>query len=123
MKELALQLSLLLQLLVCVCVCVCARAHVCIWHHQGKALEKKIFRLPFDTYRTSLVAQMVKNLSAEQQTWVQSLGGEDPCRREWQPNPVFLPGESYGQRSLAGYSPRGRKESDTAERLTLDTYS
>ena len=36
-------------------------------------------------------------------------------RRAWQPTPVFLPGESHGQRSLAGYSPWGRKESDTAE--------
>ena len=36
-------------------------------------------------------------------------------RRKWQPTPVFLPGKSYGQRSLAGYSPWGRKESDTTE--------
>ena len=33
--------------------------------------------------------------------------------------PVFLPGESHGQRSLVGYSPWGRKESDTSERLDL----
>ena len=33
----------------------------------------------------------------------------------WQPTPVFLPGESHGQRSLAGCSPRGRKESDMTE--------
>ena len=33
-------------------------------------------------------------------------------RRRWQPPPVFLPGEAHGQRTLAGYSPRGRKESD-----------
>ena len=33
----------------------------------------------------------------------------------WQPTPVFLPGESYGQRSLAGYSPWGHKDSDTTE--------
>ena len=39
-------------------------------------------------------------------------------RRKWQPTPVFLPGKSHGQRSLAGYSPRGRKESDTTERLS-----
>ena len=39
-------------------------------------------------------------------------------RKKWQPTPVFLPGESHGQRSLAGYSPRGCKESDTTERLT-----
>ena len=37
-------------------------------------------------------------------------------RRLWQPTPVFLPGESYGQRSLAGYSPWGHKESDMTER-------
>ena len=38
-----------------------------------------------------------------------------PWRREWQPTPVFLPGESYGQRRLVGYSPWGHKESDTTE--------
>ena len=40
-----------------------------------------------------------------------------PWRRAPQPSPVFLPGESHGQRNLAGYSPRGRKESDKTERL------
>ena len=45
----------------------------------------------------------------------------DPCvgkiswRRKWQPTPVFLPGESYGQRSIVGYSPYGHKELDTDE--------
>ena len=34
-------------------------------------------------------------------------------KRKWQPNPVFLPGKSHGQRSLAGYSLQGLKESDT----------
>ena len=38
-------------------------------------------------------------------------------RRAWQPTPVFLPGEPHEQRSLAGYSPWGRKESDRTERL------
>ena len=38
-------------------------------------------------------------------------------RRKWQPPPVFLPGESHGRRSLVGYSPRGRKESVTTQRL------
>ena len=40
-------------------------------------------------------------------------------RRKWQPTPLFLTGESHGQRSLAGYSPRGRRESDMTERLTF----
>ena len=42
-------------------------------------------------------------------------GGKVPQRREWQPAPVFLPGESHGQRSMVGYSPWGRKESDLTE--------
>ena len=44
--------------------------------------------------------------------------GNIPWRRKWQPTPVFLPGKFHGQRSLAGYSPWDRKESDTTERLT-----
>ena len=52
---------------------------------------------------------MVKKLPAMQETQVWFLGGEYPWRRGWQPTPVFLPGEFYGQRSLAGYSPWGRR--------------
>ena len=44
-------------------------------------------------------------------------------RRKWQPTPVFLPGESHGQKSLVGYSPWGHKESDTAEQLTHNTQA
>ena len=44
--------------------------------------------------------------------------GKIPWKRKWQPNPVFLPGESHGQRSLAGYSSRGRNEWDTTEQAT-----
>ena len=60
-----------------------------------------------------LVAQTVKNLPAMRETWV----GKIPWRMAWQPTPVFLPGESYGPRSLAGYSPWGCKELDTTEGL------
>ena len=63
--------------------------------------------------KSFLVAQMVKNLPARQETWVRSLVWGDPGRSEWQPAPVFLPGESHGQRSLAGYSPWGCREWDT----------
>ena len=41
--------------------------------------------------------------------------GKTPWRRKWQPAPIFLPGESHGQRSLVGYSSRGGKESDVTE--------
>ena len=50
------------------------------------------------------MAQMVKNLPAMQETWVQSLGQEDPRRTKWQHTPIFLPGKSHGQRSLVGYN-------------------
>ena len=43
--------------------------------------------------------------------------------RERLPTPVFMPRESYGQRSLAGHSPQGHKESDTIERLSLSPTS
>ena len=65
----------------------------------------------------SLVAQTVKRLPTMRETWVRSWIGKIPWRRKWQPTPVFLPGKSHGLRSLVGYSPRGRKESDTTERL------
>ena len=58
----------------------------------------------------SLVAQMVKNLSATWESWLWPLGQEVPWRRKGDAFPVFLPGESHGQRSLVGYSPWGSKE-------------
>ena len=65
---------------------------------------------------------MVKNLPAMLETWVQSLGQEDPLRREWQPTPVFLSGKSHGERSLVGYSPWGLKELEMTERLMLSLH-
>ena len=65
----------------------------------------------------SLVAQTVKNLPAMQDTWVQSLGGEDPLKRGMATHSSMLAWRIHGQRSLAGYSPWGCKESDTTERL------
>ena len=51
--------------------------------------------------------------------WVRNI----PWRREWQPSPIFLPGEFHGQRSLAGYSTWGYKESDMTEQLTQTNIS
>ena len=50
--------------------------------------------------------------------WVRKI----PWRRKWQPTPEFLSGKSREQRSLAGYSPCGHKESDTTERLTRHNF-
>ena len=46
---------------------------------------------------------------------VQSLGWEDPLRREWQPTPAFLRGKFHGQSSMVGYTSWVAKESDTTE--------
>ena len=69
----------------------------------------------FDTH-FSHVAQLVKNPPAMWETWIRSLGWEDPWRRERLPTPVFWPGEFCGL-----YSPWGHKEVDTTERLSLFT--
>ena len=79
-------------------------------HIHALHFKVKVFQLStwqsrrVDTVRASLVAQTVG-----------SLGWKIPWRRAWQPTPVFLPGESHGLRSLAGYSPWCRKELDTTE--------
>ena len=69
------------------------------------------------------MAQTVKNLPAVQKTGVLSLGEEDPWGKKWQTTPVFLSGESHGQRSLLGYSPWGHKESNVTEQLMLSFIS
>ena len=61
------------------------------------------------------VKKLTANADVRDVGSVPGLGGSIPWRRAWQPTPVFFPGESHGQRSLAGYSPQGRKESDTTE--------
>ena len=63
----------------------------------------------------SLVAQTVKNLPAMLETQVDPWVRKIPWRRKWQPIPVFLLGEFHEQKSLAGYSPWGPKESVMTE--------
>ena len=77
---------------------------------------------PKDLNRASLVAQWQRICLSVQETWVQSLGREDPWRKKWQSTPVFLPGTSHGQRSLVGDSPWDLKELDMSEGLTLTYY-
>ena len=50
------------------------------------------------------VAHTVTNPPAVQESWVSSLGQEDPLEKRMASTPLFLPGESHGQRSLMGYS-------------------
>ena len=65
---------------------------------------------------------MVKHLPANADgfdPWVRKI----PWSRKWQPNPIVLPGESHGQRSLAGYSSQGCKELDMIERLSARAHT
>ena len=65
----------------------------------------------------SLVAQMVKHLSAMREIWVRSLGREDPQEKEMATHAVLLPGKFHERRSLVGYSPWGLKKLDMTEQL------
>ena len=69
----------------------------------------KDYEVVIHWFLTYLIAQSVKNLPAMQETRVNFWVGKILCRRKWQPTPVFLPAESHGQKSLAGYSPWDRK--------------
>ena len=82
--------------------------------HLKVALMKFLFTVIAKIHYLGL-AQMVKNLSAMIETWVQSWVGKIPWRREWLHTPVLLPGKSHGQRSLVGYNPWGCRESDVTE--------
>ena len=69
---------------------------------------------PLQCSWASPVAQLVKNLPAMWDTWVRSLGWEDPLEKGLATTPVFWPGEFHGL-----YSPWGGKESDMTEQLSL----
>ena len=62
---------------------------------------------------------VVKNPLASATQSVQSVIRKDPLEKEMATTPAFLPGKSHGQRSLAGCSPRGRKELDMTEGLSI----
>ena len=67
------------------------------------------------------VAQLVKNLPVMQETWVRSLGWEDPQEKGTTTYSSILAGVLHKQRSLVGYSLWVPKESDTTEQLTLNS--
>ena len=87
-----------------VCVCVRARA-----------------RMRAQSLQSCLSWQRI-HLQYERPGFVPGVG-KIPWRREWLPTPVFWPGVFHGQRSLAGYSPWGRKESDTTVQLPLSLFT
>ena len=71
----------------------------------------------------SLVTHLVKNPPASRRPWVfDPWVRKMPWRSEWQRTPVFLSGKFHGLRSLVGYSPWGRKESDMSEQLAFSLF-
>ena len=89
-----------------------------LFGRQLKVLSSRLGS-PGGKLETSQVALEVKNLPAIAGD-VRDMGlfpesRSFPWRRKWQPTPVFLPGASHGQRSLAGCHPCAQKESDTTE--------
>ena len=88
----------------------------CCTNNKTNSLTERSpsFRYVCNIIWASLAAQMVKNPPVMQQIWVWPLGWEDSLE-EGDPTPVFLPGESHGQRLLVGYSLWGHKELDMAE--------
>ena len=69
-----------------------------------------------------VVAQTFNNLPAIWETWVWSLGWEDPLEKEQLPTPIFWLGEFHGQRRLADCSPWACKGSNTTEQLLLSLF-
>ena len=63
------------------------------------------------------MAQSVKRLPAMWETWVRSLGQEDPLEKEMATHSGALAWKSHGWRSVVDYNPRGHKEPDTTKRL------
>ena len=85
-----------------------------IWYHQCFGFELSYILIGMWGLPGGSV---VKNPPAKQDTWLWSLVQEDCLENEKATTPVFLPGKSHGQRSLAGYSPWGHKELDMTEQL------
>ena len=104
---------------------VCFQTTIIKWISH-KMHRTEIFGFPVHTEVTltlscsllSVVAQVVKNRPQSRRCGFNPEVRKTPWRRELLPIPVFLPGESHGQRSLAGSSPWGGKELDMTEQLS-----
>ena len=77
--------------------------------------KKYLFENMFKVFQSSVVAQMVKNLPAMQETWVPSLGSDDHLEKGAATHSSFLPGEFHGVSSSAGYRAWGYKQLDMTE--------
>ena len=98
------------------------------WYSRSKCISRK-YKMYFPLLALnsilsppsvpSVVAQMVKNLPAMQETWARSLGWEDPLEEGMATHSSILAWRIPWTKELVGYIPWGRKESDMTEQLTL----
>ena len=110
----------------CSAVCVQVRWEWSIWYNQYWGFQLSVSRargqgswgahkgFPGGANGKEPTCHCRKHKRCRFDPWV----GKMPWRKAWQPTAVLLPGESHGQRSLAGYSPRGRHESGVTKRLS-----
>ena len=78
------------------------------WLWLGRSPREGI-GYPLQYSWASLVAQTVKICPQCRKPGIDPCVRKIPWKREWQPTPVFLPGEPHGQRTLVGYSPWGHR--------------
>ena len=103
-------------------------------HYPGSLAERGVLGREKDDFILKLASELTTQTAVKifaggasgkeptcqcrrRETWVPSLGWEDPLEEEMEPIPLFLPGEFREQSSLEGYSPWDRKESDTTEAI------
>ena len=110
----------------CSAVCVQVRWEWSIWYNQYWGFQLSVSRargkgswgahkgFPGGANGKEPTCHCRKHKRCRFDPWVRKI----PWRRAWQPTPVFLPGESHGQRSLVGYSPWGHHESGVTKRLS-----
>ena len=101
----------------CVCVYIYMYIYMCVCVYIYIYIYMYIYIYIYSSKESACQYRRFRRHSFD--LWV----GKIPWSRKWQPTPVFLPGKSHEQRSLADYSPRGCKELDTSERLNTQYVS
>ena len=108
-------------------VCVCTHVHmcVCIWPERFTGSLTEINKSCWERgyFPGGPVVKNPPSNPEDKRRGFDPRVGNIPWSRRWQPTPVYLPGKFHGQRSLAGYRPWGRKESDRTELLITAQYS
>ena len=106
-----------------------SKQHIVFHQVYNSGLERKILRINISSlivYRLPCEAQWKEPAcQCRRLGSIPGSGKIDPWRRKWQPTPIFLPGKSHGQRSLAGYSPWGCKRvgSQLSNQTILITFT